>query len=293
MGSAPWIADERAAAYDIVKAEIEDFTAAARNEVDWLNEHMAEIFNENEMCVDSTRALESIVANEALVTSPSCSKHRASYEGRHREPFGKPTRERREWYVRLSSDREMATLTQVASHCPTFSPPRRRGHRTHLHCSSRAKPRRRSSRLQQRRRARQPALRGNIHRVGKRRRLECHSQSSTFQLAILAITGVSHRRCWVLRWPPSQRPSLPGRQARGNQRAPPSRQGRLQRSHCPTRRAPRVGRRRRRSTRPRSSRRPSWRARNQPGRCSTPRPPRAGHLQSDGPSRRRLSSRLR
>nr|XP_036588359.1 inner centromere protein [Colletotrichum truncatum]KAF6799732.1 inner centromere protein [Colletotrichum truncatum] len=49
LGSASWIAEERTTALSIVQAEAEEFSFAARNELDWLNEHMAGIFNENEI----------------------------------------------------------------------------------------------------------------------------------------------------------------------------------------------------------------------------------------------------
>ncbi|WDK11529.1 inner centromere protein [Colletotrichum graminicola] len=50
-GSASWINEERTTALSIVQAEAEEFSFAARNEFDWLNEHMAGIFNENEINV--------------------------------------------------------------------------------------------------------------------------------------------------------------------------------------------------------------------------------------------------
>ncbi|KAJ0164178.1 Inner centromere protein-related protein pic1 [Colletotrichum tanaceti] len=49
VGSALWVNEERTTALSIVQAEAEEFSFAAKNEFDWLNEHMAEIFNENEM----------------------------------------------------------------------------------------------------------------------------------------------------------------------------------------------------------------------------------------------------
>ena len=49
VGSTPWIAEERAAALQIAEAEAEEFAFSARNEVDWLNEHMAEIFSKNQV----------------------------------------------------------------------------------------------------------------------------------------------------------------------------------------------------------------------------------------------------
>tara|TARA_R110002060_G_scaffold56452_1_gene66782 strand:- start:191 stop:373 length:183 start_codon:yes stop_codon:yes gene_type:complete len=49
VGSAPWVAEERSSALQIAEAETEEFTFSARNEVDWLNEHMAEIFSKNQV----------------------------------------------------------------------------------------------------------------------------------------------------------------------------------------------------------------------------------------------------
>ena len=48
VGSEAWISEERNAALQIVQSEVEEFSYSARNELDWLNEHMAGIFNENE-----------------------------------------------------------------------------------------------------------------------------------------------------------------------------------------------------------------------------------------------------
>lgn len=49
VGSTSWIAEERASALQITAVETEEFTFSARNEVDWLNEHMAEIFSKNQV----------------------------------------------------------------------------------------------------------------------------------------------------------------------------------------------------------------------------------------------------
>ncbi len=51
VGSAAWIAEERSSATNIAQSEVEEFSFSARNEMDWLNEHMAEIFSENQMFV--------------------------------------------------------------------------------------------------------------------------------------------------------------------------------------------------------------------------------------------------
>jgi hypothetical protein len=57
VGSASWVAEERASALQIATAETEEFTFSARNEVDWLNEHMAEIFSKNQVYVNATALL--------------------------------------------------------------------------------------------------------------------------------------------------------------------------------------------------------------------------------------------
>ncbi|KAK7397949.1 hypothetical protein QQX98_012686 [Neonectria punicea] len=54
VGSAAWVAEERASALQIADSEVEEFTYSARNEFDWLNEHMANIFNENETNIAET-----------------------------------------------------------------------------------------------------------------------------------------------------------------------------------------------------------------------------------------------
>jgi hypothetical protein len=49
VGTAAWISEERSSAHQFAQSEIEEFSYSARNEVEWLNEHMAEIFSENQM----------------------------------------------------------------------------------------------------------------------------------------------------------------------------------------------------------------------------------------------------
>ena len=51
MGSAGWCAEERSSALQVSRSEIEEFGYSARNELEWLNEHMADIFSENQMYV--------------------------------------------------------------------------------------------------------------------------------------------------------------------------------------------------------------------------------------------------
>lgn len=49
VGSASWVAEERAFALQVAQAEADEFSYSVRNELDWLNEHMAGIFDENEL----------------------------------------------------------------------------------------------------------------------------------------------------------------------------------------------------------------------------------------------------
>ncbi|CAK7215762.1 hypothetical protein SEUCBS140593_002637 [Sporothrix eucalyptigena] len=51
IGAAPWIVEERTTALHIAQSEVEEFMFSAKNELDWLNEHMAEIFSENQINV--------------------------------------------------------------------------------------------------------------------------------------------------------------------------------------------------------------------------------------------------
>ena len=49
VGSARWILDENDQASHFEAQEAEDFLFAARNEVEWLNEHMADIFAKSQV----------------------------------------------------------------------------------------------------------------------------------------------------------------------------------------------------------------------------------------------------
>jgi hypothetical protein len=44
IGSAGWILEERHQSNDLVAQELEDFGFSVRNELEWLNEHMADVF---------------------------------------------------------------------------------------------------------------------------------------------------------------------------------------------------------------------------------------------------------
>ena len=49
VGSVQWIQSEREQAHHFVNQEVEEFSYSARNEMEWLNEHMADIFNRNQL----------------------------------------------------------------------------------------------------------------------------------------------------------------------------------------------------------------------------------------------------
>jgi hypothetical protein len=51
VGSAPWITEEQENIQQFIDQEAEDFAFSARNEMEWLNEHMAEIFTSNQLYV--------------------------------------------------------------------------------------------------------------------------------------------------------------------------------------------------------------------------------------------------
>lgn len=49
VGSTGWIFDESAQVSQFEAQELDDFTFAARNEVEWLNEHMKDIFAKSQV----------------------------------------------------------------------------------------------------------------------------------------------------------------------------------------------------------------------------------------------------
>lgn len=48
VGSAPWIAAEKENVSELVDQEMEEIEYPVRHEMDWLNEHMAEIFSKGQ-----------------------------------------------------------------------------------------------------------------------------------------------------------------------------------------------------------------------------------------------------
>lgn len=49
VGSAPWIHAEKENAAQLLQQEIEELVYPAQHEMEWLNEHMAEIFSKSQL----------------------------------------------------------------------------------------------------------------------------------------------------------------------------------------------------------------------------------------------------
>jgi hypothetical protein len=49
VGSAAWIASEKENVLQLLNQEKEEIIYPAQHEIEWLNEHMAEIFNRNQL----------------------------------------------------------------------------------------------------------------------------------------------------------------------------------------------------------------------------------------------------
>jgi hypothetical protein len=51
VGSAAWISTEKENSVQLVDQELEEIEFPVRYEMEWLNEHMAEVFSNNQLCV--------------------------------------------------------------------------------------------------------------------------------------------------------------------------------------------------------------------------------------------------
>ena len=56
LGSLTWIADERTTAQQLEEQDVEIIAYAVRNDMEWLNEHMANIFERNVLYAISLRS---------------------------------------------------------------------------------------------------------------------------------------------------------------------------------------------------------------------------------------------
>ena len=52
VGSSGWTQNEREQADEFVGQEVEEFSFSVRNELEWLNEHMSDIFTRSQTYVD-------------------------------------------------------------------------------------------------------------------------------------------------------------------------------------------------------------------------------------------------
>lgn len=79
IGSSQWIQNERDQAQQFHELEVEEFSYAARNELDWLNEHMAEVFSRDQRYVMIANEQREMIFWSALLInsiaiSPTCSR---------------------------------------------------------------------------------------------------------------------------------------------------------------------------------------------------------------------------
>jgi len=49
IGSAQWVEEESRLAEQYIDEEAEEFTYSVRNEIEWLNEHMLEVFSRGQL----------------------------------------------------------------------------------------------------------------------------------------------------------------------------------------------------------------------------------------------------
>lgn len=54
VGSAAWISTEKENCTQLVDQEMEEIEFPVRYEMEWLNEHMAEVFSNEQLCVTGT-----------------------------------------------------------------------------------------------------------------------------------------------------------------------------------------------------------------------------------------------
>jgi hypothetical protein len=65
VGSAPWLVTERRQVDEFIAQEVEEFGFAARNEMEWLNEHMADIFAPGNLYEMKLHNIDRLFTNDA------------------------------------------------------------------------------------------------------------------------------------------------------------------------------------------------------------------------------------
>lgn len=58
VGSIHWVLDERATADNVIRQEAHEFSFSVCNDMEWLNEHMTEIFSKNQLYLASNPLLD-------------------------------------------------------------------------------------------------------------------------------------------------------------------------------------------------------------------------------------------
>lgn len=100
VGSAAWISTEKENCTQLVDQEMEEIEFPVRYEMEWLDEHMGEIFSNNQLCVDSHgRELSFDIINMPAVTSQMPSKPLENYEARLLAHCESVTRQKIAWFV--------------------------------------------------------------------------------------------------------------------------------------------------------------------------------------------------
>lgn len=86
VGSSEWVQTERALAGQYIGEATDDFECSIRNELEWLDAHMKDIFSKNQVYALTSRMICSVHdANPRTGTLQTYSKHRESCAAKHPE----------------------------------------------------------------------------------------------------------------------------------------------------------------------------------------------------------------
>lgn len=98
-GSASWVSTERDSARQFVQDEVEEFEYSVINEMEWLNEHMADIFGKTRKYVYRWREAVYILLTCDKGVSPISSRRQVNLEARLQGRPGNETLQKRGLYV--------------------------------------------------------------------------------------------------------------------------------------------------------------------------------------------------
>ena len=94
VGSAAWVSTEKENVAQLVDQELEEVQYPVSHEMDWLNEHMAEIFNNNQLCVATVALVDPLArfyADCRIAISPKFLKRQGRCKERLLAPCGNGT----------------------------------------------------------------------------------------------------------------------------------------------------------------------------------------------------------